>query len=155
MLQVIETKKEKYSFDTSIGNTTIEQISDNCVEETSDYKRLMAIPNCLDPIKACLTALGHQASLSFAWKDAPQFLLEDAAVKHMEQFGSPSHAVLISPRNWILVDLEDFTLIHNENGYDLACRAQNRTTIIEVSRFTLEQAKALYIEPPVFEEPEC
>jgi hypothetical protein len=107
----------------------------------SNYKRLVAYPNQLDPIKAILTGLGLQASYKIVYKNTPLYILEDAAVEQAENFGEPTHAVRIAPRQWLMVNPEDYTLYWNENGYALACFRQDLTIVNEVLRITLKQAE--------------
>jgi hypothetical protein len=145
LLGIIEAPFSQFPFDTCTGYRgfspyAVPDTLDGVISEVSNYKRLIAYPSFTDPIRACITALGHQGSHKHVFKCDLSYLLENAVLEQIGQYGAPSYAVRLAPRTWIVVDLADYNLIHFKPGYDLACYAQNRTIINEVLRVTKEIA---------------
>lgn len=139
LLGIVNTKEEMFPFNTLLSygiDSSRFSEPDNEEGEVSTYKRLMAYPGESDPVKAALMCLGMQGGHIFAFRDKPITLLENAIVDSCTEYGQPQYAVRLCPRTWIVVDLEDFALIQNNNGFALACYAQNRTKIVQVLRLT-------------------
>lgn len=125
-------------------NTMIKSCSRAIVEgidsEECIYKRLMAHPNEYDMQEAALIGLGIQASHNILFYANPLELLEEAIVQQCIEYGEPCYAVRISKRKWLIANPEDYLLYRNNNGYSLACLAQNRTTVNEVLKITEQEA---------------
>lgn len=142
LLPTRKLEKNSYQFNTCLGYEVESSpyFESRDIDNESNYKRLVISLNNKIPEAAILTGLEHQVGIKIVFKDNIINLLEDAAAIHASEFGEPQYAVRLKPRSWILVNLGDFELIHGDDGFGFACLAQCRTEIVQILKFTKEEA---------------
>lgn len=144
-LDLLSTKREgdksrRVEFNTCMGFAMIDP-KNPLDQETSNYERKAAFLFKGDTKSILKAALFYQATYDHMFNQSKAEVLEELIARHMIEMGETKYLVRIAPRTWMAASPSDFQILESKNGYGLAVLAKHRTSITQVNKLTLVQAR--------------
>lgn len=73
------------------------------------------------------------------FKEDLQEMVENAVMKHLNEYGQPQYLVHIDHRTWMPANPHDFKIVKGKYGVGLACLYPGRTFMVEIKKETYEE----------------
>ena len=134
-IKVRQDDSKLYYFNTCLGYGDI-----NKDDSESTYQRTAIYLSKLDETEVFKTQLVSQAHFVYWFKRDLNEMIEDAAVAHLERFGTAECIVNIAPRTWLVANPDDFIIVRGKNGAALVCYQKHRNLLFQISHHTEESA---------------